>query len=174
MLAKLRRPIERSLKDAQLRLADIDEIVLVGGATRLPVVRKFAGRIFGRIPSTEVDPDEAIAVGAAIQCAMKERNEAVREVVLTEVCPFTLGTSVVVQRLGDMTESGHFLPIIERNTVIPVSRTDTLYTAGDYQRKITVDILQGESRFAKNKLLLGEITVPLPARPAGEESIDVT
>ncbi|MCB6994035.1 molecular chaperone HscC [bacterium 210820-DFI.6.37] len=174
LLAKLRRPIERSLKDAQLRLADIDEIVLVGGATRLPVVRKFAGRIFGRIPSTEVDPDEAIAVGAAIQCAMKERNEAVREVVLTEVCPFTLGTSVVVQRLGDMTESGHFLPIIERNTVIPVSRTDTLYTAGDYQRKITVDILQGESRFAKNNLLLGEITVPVPARPAGEESIDVT
>lgn len=174
LLAKLRRPIERSLKDAQLRLADIDEIVLVGGATRLPVIRKFAGRIFGRIPNTEVDPDEAVAVGAAIQCAMKERNEAVREVVLTEVCPFTLGTSVVVQRLGDMTESGHFLPIIERNTVIPVSRTDTLYTAGDYQRKITVDILQGESRFAKNNLLLGEITVPVPAKPAGEESIDVT
>lgn len=174
LLAKIRRPIERSLKDAQLRLADIDEIVLVGGATRLPVIRKFAGRVFGRIPSTEIDPDEAIAVGAAIQCAMKERNEAVREVVLTEVCPFTLGTSVVVQRLGDMTESGHFLPIIERNTVIPVSRTDTLYTAGDYQRKITVDILQGESRFAKNNLLLGEITVPVPAKPAGQESIDVT
>lgn len=174
LLAKLRKPIERSLKDADLRLADIDEIVLVGGATRLPVIRKFAGRIFGRIPNTEVDPDHAIAIGAAIQCAMKDRNEAVREVVLTEVCPFTLGTSVVVQRLGDMMEGGHFLPIIERNTVIPVSRTDTLYTAGDYQRKITVDILQGESRFAKNNLLLGEITVPVPARKAGEESIDVT
>lgn len=174
LLARIRKPIERSLKDANIRLSDIDEIVLVGGATKLPVIRKFAGRIFGRIPSTDINPDEAIAIGAAVQCAMKERNEAVREVVLTEVCPFTLGTSVVSRRLGDVTESGHFLPIIERNTVIPVSRTETLYTADDYQRKINVDILQGESRFSKNNLLLGEITVPVPSKRAGEESIDVT
>lgn len=174
LLARIRKPVERSLKDANVKLADIDEIVLVGGATKLPVVRSFVGRIFGRIPGTGIDPDEAVAMGAAIQCAMKERNEAVREVVLTEVCPFTLGTSVVVQRMGNMTESGHFLPIIERNTVIPVSRTERLYTAGDFQRKITVDILQGESRFAKNNLLLGEITVPVTAKKAGEESIDVT
>jgi len=174
LLAKIRKPIERSLKDANLKLSDIDEIVLVGGATKLPVIRSFAARIFGRIPSTEINPDEAIAIGAAIQCAMKERSEAVREVVLTEVCPFTLGTSVVVQRMGDMMEGGHFMPIIERNTVIPVSRTETLYTAGDYQRKIRVDILQGESRFAKNNLLLGEVTVPVPAKKAGEESVDIT
>ncbi len=174
LLAKIRKPIERSLKDANLRLSDIDEIVLVGGATKLPIIRSFAARIFGRIPSLDVNPDEAIATGAAIQCAMKERNEAVREVVLTEVCPFTLGTSVVMQRMGDVMEGGHFMPIIERNTVIPVSRTETLYTAGDYQRKITVDILQGESRFAKNNLLLGDVTVPVPPKKAGEESIDVT
>lgn len=174
LLAKIRKPIERSLKDANLKLSDINEIVLVGGATKLPIIRNFAGRIFGRIPSIDINPDEAIAIGAAIQCAMKDRNEAVREVVLTEVCPFTLGTSVVMQRMGDLMEAGHFLPIIERNTVIPVSRTDTLYTAGDMQRKITVEILQGESRFAKNNLLLGEITVPVPPKRAGEESIDVT
>ncbi|MBQ2413201.1 MAG: Hsp70 family protein, partial [Anaerotignum sp.] len=174
LLAKIRKPIERSLKDANLRLSDINEIVLVGGATKLPIIRSFAARIFGRIPSLDVNPDEAIATGAAIQCAMKERNEAVREVVLTEVCPFTLGTSVVMQRMGDVMEGGHFMPIIERNTVIPVSRTETLYTAGDYQRKITVDILQGESRFAKNNLQLGEVTVPVPPKKAGEESIDVT
>lgn len=174
LLARIRKPVERSLKDANVRLSDIDEIVLVGGATKLPIIRSFAGRIFGRIPGTGIDPDEAVAIGAAVQCAMKERNEAVREVVLTEVCPFTLGTSVVVQRMGNMSESGHFLPIIERNTVIPVSRTERLYTAGDYQRKITVDILQGESRFAKNNLLLGEVTVPVAAKKAGEESIDVT
>lgn len=174
LLAKIRKPIERSLKDANLKLSDIDEIVLVGGATKLPVIRSFTARIFGRIPATEINPDEAIAIGAAIQCAMKERNEAVREVVLTEVCPFTLGTSVVVQRMGAMMEGGHFMPIIERNTVIPVSRTETLYTAGDYQRKIRVDILQGESRFAKNNLLLGGVTVPVPAKKAGEESVDIT
>lgn len=174
LLAKIRKPIERSLKDANVRLADIDEIVLVGGATRLPVVRSFAARIFGRIPSADIDPDETVAVGAAIQCAMKARKEEVREIVLTEVCPFTLGTSVVMQRLGELMEGGHFMPIIERNTVIPVSRTETFYTAAEQQRKITVEILQGESRLAKNNLLLGEITVPVPPRPAGEESIDVT
>lgn len=174
LLAKIRKPIERSLRDANVKLSDIDEIVLVGGATKLPIIRSFASRIFGRIPNMKINPDEAVAVGAAIQCAMKERREDVREIVLTEVCPFTLGTSVVVNRLGDLTESGHFLPIIERNTVIPVSRTDTFYTASDYQKKITVDILQGESRFAKNNLLLGEITVSVPPGKAGEESIDVT
>ncbi len=174
LLAKIRKPIERSLKDANVRLADIDEIVLVGGATRLPVVRSFAARIFGRIPSADIDPDETVAIGAAIQCAMKERKEEVREIVLTEVCPFTLGTSVAMQRMGDMMEEGHFMPIIDRNTVIPVSRTETFYTASDQQRKITVEILQGESRLAKNNLLLGEITVPVPPRPMGEESIDVT
>lgn len=174
LLAKIRKPIERSLKDANVRLADIDEIVLVGGATRLPVVRSFAARIFGRIPSADIDPDETVAIGAAIQCAMKERKEEVREIVLTEVCPFTLGTSVAMQRMGDMMEDGHFMPIIDRNTVIPVSRTETFYTASDQQRKITVEILQGESRLAKNNLLLGEITVPVPPRPMGEESIDVT
>lgn len=174
LLAKIRKPIERSLKDANVRLADINEIVLVGGATRLPVVRSFAARIFGRIPSADIDPDETVAVGAAIQCAMKERKEEVREIVLTEVCPFTLGTSVVMQRMGDLIEGGHFMPIIERNTVIPVSRTETFCTASDQQRKINVEILQGESRMARNNLLLGEIAVPVPPRPAGEESIDVT
>lgn len=174
LLAKIRKPIERSLKDANLKLSDIDEIVMVGGATKSPVIRSFVARIFGRIPNTEINPDEAIAMGAAIQCAMKERNQAVQEVVLTEVCPFTLGTSVVVQRMGDMMEGDHFLPIIERNTVIPVSRTETLYTAGDYQRKIRIDILQGESRFAKNNLLLGELTVPVPPKRAGEESVNIT
>ncbi len=174
LLAKIRKPIERSLKDANVRLADIDEIVLVGGATRLPVVRNFAARIFGRIPSADIDPDQTVAVGAAVQCAMKERKQEVREIVLTEVCPFTLGTSVVMQRMGDLMEGGHFMPIIERNTVIPVSRTETFYTASDQQRKITVEILQGESRLAKNNLLLGEITVPVPPKPMGEESIDVT
>lgn len=174
LLARLRRPIERSLKDADMHLADIDEMVLVGGATKLPIIRNFVGRIFGRIPNTDIDPDEAVAMGAAIQCAMKERKEEVREIVLTEVCPYTLGTSVVVQRMGNLTETGHFLPIIERNTVIPVSRTETLYTAADYQRKIVVDILQGESRFAKNNLRLGEIAISVPAQKAGEESVDVT
>lgn len=174
LLEKLKKPIERSLKDAKLKVADLDEIILVGGGTRLPVVRAFVTKLFRRFPNIAVNPDEAVALGAALQCAMKERNEDIKEIVLTDVCPFTLGTSVVRTVGSGEKEGGHFLPIIERNTVIPVSRRETLYTVNDKQREITVDILQGESRLAKNNLHLGEINVRVPEGPAGSESINVT
>lgn len=174
LFAKMRKPIERSLRDAGLKLQDVDEIVLVGGATKLSLIRKFVGKLFRRLPQTDLNPDEAIAIGAALQCGMKQRDEAIKEIVLTDVCPFTLGTEVVVDRYGMFKESGHYMPIIERNTVIPVSRTHTLYTASDYQSKIRVKVLQGESRMAKNNIYLGEICVSVPPRKEGEESVDVT
>lgn len=174
LFAKMRKPIERSLRDAGLKLQDVDEIVLVGGATKLSLIRKFVGKLFRRLPQTDLNPDEAVAVGAALQCGMKQRDEAIKEIVLTDVCPFTLGTEVVVDRYGMFKESGHYMPIIERNTVIPVSRTHTLYTASDYQSKIRVKVLQGESRMAKNNIYLGEICVSVPPRKEGEESVDVT
>ncbi len=174
LLERLKKPIERSLKDAKLKVADLDEIILVGGGTRLPLVRAFVTKLFRRFPNVSVNPDEAVALGAALQCAMKERNEDIKEIVLTDVCPFTLGTSVVRTFENNEKESGHFLPIIERNTVIPVSRRQTLYTVNDNQKEITVDILQGESRMAKNNLYLGEMNVRVPAAPAGKESINVT
>ncbi len=173
LFERLRKPVERSLKDAGIRAADIDEIVLVGGATKATVVRKLAARLFGRVPKGNVNPDEVVAFGAALQSAMKQRAAAIKEVILTDVCPFTLGTDVVVNN-GIFEENGHYLPIIERNTVIPVSRTQTLYTASDYQTVVRVKILQGESRMTKNNLLLGELQVPVPPKPKGEEAIDVT
>lgn len=174
LLNKIKKPIERSLKDANIKLSDIEEIILVGGATKLSIVRRFVSRLFGRLPNTSINPDEVVAIGAATQAAMKERNEAVKEMILTDVCPFTLGTEVVVTRMGGMKESGHYLPIIERNSVIPISRTERLYTAGDNQSVIRVEILQGESRYAKNNVYLGEIEVPVPIGPAGKEAVDVT
>ena len=174
LLAQLRRPIERSLKDANIRLSEISEVVLVGGATKMSIVRKFVTKLFGRFPNVSLNPDEVVALGAAIQGAMKERNEAIREIVMTDVCPFTLGTDVVVGREGGFMEAGHFFPIIERNTVIPVSRTERLYTASDMQRSIRVEILQGESRFSKNNMKLGEVEVAVPRKKAGEEAIDIT
>ncbi|MBQ2699370.1 MAG: molecular chaperone HscC [Firmicutes bacterium] len=173
LLDKLRRPIERSLRDAGVSLADIDKIVLVGGATRLPVVRRFVTKLFGRIPGMLVDPDQAVALGAALQCGMKARDKEIKEVVLTDVCPFTLGTEIQVHN-GYFEESGHYLPIIERNTVIPVSRTQTVYTANDNQTRVNVKVLQGESRLATNNLLLGEISVPVPPGPKGKEAVDIT
>ncbi len=173
LFERLLRPVERSLRDAGIRTSDISEIVLVGGATKAPVVRRLAARMFGRLPNVDVNPDEVVAIGAALQSAIKQRAEGIREVILTDVCPFTLGTEVVSSN-GYFEESGHFMPLIERNTVIPVSRVETFYTASDYQEQVRVQVLQGESRMARNNLLLGEICVPVPPKPRGEESIDVT
>lgn len=173
LLQRLRKPIERSLRDANVSLEDIDQIVLVGGATKSPVVRRFVRKLFNRIPGFDINPEEAVALGAALQCGMKARNKEIREVVLTDVCPFTLGTEVMVDN-GAFEEPGHYLPIIERNTVIPVSRTQTVYTAHENQTKVVVKILQGESRIAQNNLLLGEISVAVPSGPKGKESIDIT
>lgn len=173
LLAKLRKPIERALSDAAIKLKEIDTIVLVGGGTKLPLIRSFVGKLFGRLPATNINPDEVVAMGAAIQAAMKKRDKAIKEIVLTDVCPYTLGTNTSIQKPGGYYESGHFFPIIERNTVIPVSRVERLYTVKDNQKKISVEILQGESRLAKENILLGEITVSVPPARGGEQAIDV-
>ena len=174
LLGRIKEPIKRSLADAGIKVSDIDKIVLVGGSTKLALIRRFVSRIFRKMPELSINPDEAVALGAAIAAAMKERNEAVKELILTDVCPFTLGTEVAVQIEEDDYESGHYCPIIERNTVIPASRTQRLYTVRDNQKRIAVNVLQGESRFAGNNLLLGTLEVDIPAAKAGEEAIDVT
>lgn len=174
LLEKMRLPIERSLHDASLKIADIDDVILVGGGTKLPIVRRFISRLFGRFPNVSVNPDEAVALGAAITCAMSQRDETIKEVVLTDVCPFTLGTSTIRKGDGKLNDRLIFFPIIERNTVIPVSKTEVFYTVEDNQKRITIDILQGESSFVKNNLLLGEVTVKVPQAPAGRESVTVT
>ena len=150
------------------------EVGLVGGATKSPVIRRFAGRLFKQLPASDINPDEAVALGAAIQGAIKERRESIREVILTDVCPFTLGTEVVREWEDGKFENGVFCPIIERNTVIPASRTERLYTVRDNQTKIRLHVLQGESRFAANNLSLGELFIDIPAAKAGEEAVDVT
>ncbi len=174
LLERIRKPVKRSLADAHIRLADIDKVVLVGGATKSPVVRRFVSKLFKMLPDININPDEAVALGAAIQGAMKERKEAIKEVILTDVCPFTLGTEVVREWENHQFEHGVFCPIIDRNTVIPASRTERLYTVRDNQDKIRINVLQGESRFASNNLSLGELMIEVPGAKAGQESVDVT
>lgn len=174
LLDRIRRPVKRSLADAHIRLSDIDKVVLVGGATKSPVIRRFVSKLFKMIPDTNINPDEAVALGAAIQGAMKERKDSIKEVILTDVCPFTLGTEVVREWENHQYENGVFCPIIDRNTVIPASRTERLYTVRDNQDKIRINVLQGESRFAANNLSLGELLIDIPPAKAGEESVDVT
>ncbi|MCM1044648.1 MAG: molecular chaperone HscC [Candidatus Gastranaerophilales bacterium] len=174
LLMKIREPVKRSLSDAGLKLSDIDEVLLIGGATRLAVVRDFLIRLFRKFPDNKMDPDEAVALGSAVQAAMKERREEVKEVILTDVCSFTLGTEVVVEYEEGKYEDGRFCPIIERNTVIPASHTERLYTVRDDQEKVRIKILQGESRFARNNLYLGELEIDVPKAPKGQEALDVT
>ena len=173
LLEKLRKPIEKSLRDARITLDDLDRIILVGGATKLPIVRDYVREITGISPEWYVDPDTSVAVGAALQCAMKERDKRIEEVILTDVCPFTLGTEVVRDN-GTFEEPGHYLPIIDRNTVIPVSKKQIVYTAHDNQKYVNVKVLQGESYMASNNLLLGELTVEVPVGPKGQEAIEIT
>lgn len=174
LLMKIREPVKKSLSDAGLKLSDIDEVLLIGGATRLSIVRDFLIRLFRKFPDTKLNPDETVALGAAVQAAMKERREEVKEVILTDVCSFTLGTEVVVEYEEGRFEDGRFCPIIERNTVIPASHTERLYTIRDNQSSVRVRVLQGESRFARNNLYLGELEIEVPKGPKGKESVDVT
>lgn len=171
---RMKKPVRQSMSDANIRLSDIDKVVLIGGSTKGQFIKKFAGRLFRMIPASNINPDEAVALGAAIQAAMKERNESIREVILTDVCSFTLGTEVVREIARDKYETGVFCPIIERNTVIPTSRTKRLYPVNNEQKEILVRVLQGESRFAANNLYIGEVRIPIPSGRAREEAVDVT
>lgn len=173
LLMKIREPVKKSLADAKLKLEDVDNIVLVGGGTKLSVVRDFIIKLFHKFPDTSLNPDEVVALGAAIQAAMKERNKAVSEVILTDVCSFTLGTDISVEYAEGEYEGGHFLPIIERNTVIPASHTERVYTLRDNQTKVTIGVYQGESRYVRNNLRLGELEITVPKAPSGQP-IDIT
>ncbi|WP_234124359.1 molecular chaperone HscC [Clostridium hydrogenum] len=173
LLIRLRQPIERALKDANLAPEDLDAVILIGGATRMPFIKSVVSKMFGKLPYSNINPDEAVALGAAIQVALKDRNENLEELILTDVCPYTLGTEVAHRISESDYKDGYFFPIIERNTPIPVSKVKRLYTIVNKQTKIRVDIFQGESRLTKNNVKLGTLKINVPPAPAGEQSIDV-
>lgn len=164
LLLRLRRPLERALRDARIRPDQVDQVIMVGGATRMPIVRKMVTKLFGRFPSTSVQPDEAIVRGACVQAGLKAKDQALKEIVLTDVCPFSLGIAV-----GD---DGQFSPILERNIVIPASRVNSYYAMHKGQRNIEVKIYQGEHRLCKENVFLGELSVALPPND-DQLSIDV-
>lgn len=173
LMLKLRKPIERALRDADLMVDEIDAIILIGGATRMPIIKSTVSKMFGKLPFLTIHPDEAVALGTAVQVALKERNEAVQELILTDVCPFSLGTAISKQVGYDQYSDGHFFPIIERNTPIPVSRVERLAPIADQQKTITLEVYQGESRMVENNLKLGSLKVDIPPGPAGKEEVDV-
>ena len=172
LLQRLRRPIERALADAQLDVSGLSEVVLVGGSTRMPMIRQLVTRLFQRLPLRHLDPDLAVALGAGVQAGLKARDAALDDVVLTDVMPYSLGIITSTQ-IGERQVDDRFSPLIERNTPVPVSRTGHFHTMVDKQRVILLDVRQGESPIGSENLGLGKLEIAVEPKPAGEAGVEV-
>lgn len=165
LMARLRDPVERALRDANVRSNELDNVVLAGGATRMPMVRRLAARMFGRLPACDINPDEVVALGAAVQAGLKMKDAALNEVVMTDVAPYSLGVEIGMEMPGGAVSNGHFDPVIERNSPVPISRVKTYFPMQENQRQVDLRIFQGEARMVKDNILLGKLTTPLPQLP---------
>ena len=173
LLQRLRAPVERALRDANLRSSELDSVVLAGGATRMPIVRRLATTMFGRFPAIDLNPDEVVALGVAVQCGLKARDAALSEVVMTDVAPYSLGVEVSMQMDARSFSAGHFDPVIERNTVVPVSRMKTYSPLSAESTSISLEIYQGEARLVRDNIRLGTLQVPLPQGQPQDRAVDV-
>jgi molecular chaperone HscC len=173
ILDRIRGPVHRALRDARLDPQRIDEVLLVGGATRMPCVPRLAAKLLGRLPLATLPPDEAVALGAAVQASLKSRDEAVGDLVVTDVAPFSLGVASAAQ-YGSHVVQGLFSPILERGTVIPASRVERFSTMHDRQTVIDVEVYQGEHSLCRDNRRLGSYKLHgIPPAPRGEQSVDV-
>ncbi len=175
LLKRLRTPVERALRDANLRSGQLDSIVLAGGATRMPIVRRLVTTMFGRFPAIDFNPDEVVALGAAVQAGLKAKDAALKEVVMTDVSPYSLGVAVSMRISENASSSGHFDPIIERNSPVPISRVKTYQPTNKGQPFVDLNIYQGEARMVRDNIHLGRLRVELPGGGATpeESSVDV-
>lgn len=157
-------PMKQALEDAKLRPEDIDKIILVGGPTRMPIVREFVKNFMGKEPERGIDPMECVAMGAAIQGAIIAGE--IKDIVLLDVVPLSLGVETV---------GGIFTKIIERNTTIPVRRSQIFTTAADFQTSVEIHVLQGERPMAADNISLGRFVLSgIPPAPRGVPRIEVT
>ena len=173
LLKRLRMPIQRAISDASLRADDLHRIITVGGATRMQAVRGLITRLFKRFPEHSIDPDHVVALGAAVQAGLAARHAALDDVVMTDVCPFTLGYEVSVPLGPNQWEPGHFSPLIERNTVVPASRSNAISPIEQHQREINLMIYQGESPFVRDNVRIGQLRVALPADLKADKTVEV-
>jgi len=173
LLKRLRAPIERALRDANLRSSELDNVVLAGGATRMPIVRRLVTMMFGRFPAVDLNPDEVVALGAAVQAGLLARDAALNEVVMTDVSPYSLGVEVGMRLGPNNVSQGHFDPVIERNSPVPISRVKQYVPLAEGQAGLDLQIYQGEARLVRDNIHLGTLKVPLPRGPIHESAVDV-
>lgn len=173
LLNRIRLPIERTISDAEIHPTEIDEVILVGGATRMPCIKSLIAKMFRCLPASYIDPDLVVAMGAGIQAGLRARNEDLDDVVLTDVSPYSLGIAIIndSDKKGD--EGNIYSPIIERNNTVPISMESIFYTTQDNQKEIEVNVFQGESRLVKNNVFLGSLSLQVPKAPKGQSSIIV-
>ena len=171
--SRMRMPLQRAISDAGLKSADIERIILVGGATRMPVIRAMVTKLLKKFPEHSLDPDEVIALGTGVQSGLLDRHEALEDIVMTDVCPFTLGTEIAKQTGPKQWEAGYFQPIIERNTVIPASRVEPFSTIHPGQTDLTLRIFQGESPRVEDNVPLGEIKLKVPKEKGKTQEFEV-
>ncbi len=158
-------PCEKALKDAGIEKSEIDEVILVGGMTRMPIIKKTVEEFFGKKPNESVNPDEVVAIGAAIQGAVLSGDESVKDVTLLDVTPLTLG----LETLG-----GVRTPLIPRNTTIPVEKSQVFSTAADNQPAVEIHVLQGEREMASDNKTLGRFILDgITPAPRGIPQIEV-
>lgn len=170
IFSRMKKPIRQVLNDCEFRLEDISKIVLVGGSSKMTVVSMYLYYLLQKDLFTSGDSDETVALGLGYYAGMKSRNEDIRDLVMTDICPFSLG--VDTHNESDIANP-YFSPIISRNSVLPISKWDYYTTVRNNQREIELNIYQGDEYYAKNNIHLGKMTVKVKPRPAGEEKIKV-
>jgi molecular chaperone DnaK len=166
LLKRVKSPVEQALKDAKLDASKIDEVILVGGSTRVPSVKALVKSLLNKEPNESVNPDEAVALGAAVQAGILSGDSSIGDIVLVDVTPLTLGVEV---------KGGMIAPMITRNTAIPAKKTETYTTAENNQPGVEINVLQGERPMANDNKSLGRFKLEgIPPMPAGLPQIEVT
>ena len=164
LVERTRRPCEQALQDAGLNASEVEEVIVVGGQTRMPQVREFVRKVFGTAPNTSSNPDEVVAMGAAIQAGVLQGD--IKDVLLLDVTPLSLG----IETLG-----GVFTRLIDRNTTIPTKKSQVFSTAADSQTAVTIRVFQGEREMAEGNKLLGQFNLEgIPSAPRGLPQIEVS